>query len=159
MKLGVAESLKLVFLVLLVSGFVGQAVYGSLSAGDRLVGTIDSGAEGLEIVLPNSGSCCGEAMSEVGGSPVKIYLASEPTGGASMLVYLGRDDRTILMEASGANGHYDRELFRSAPGLRTPEGELTMRVPPGVLPAGTLRLWSGGSPARTAVTGLVPETS
>lgn len=157
MKLGVAESLKLIFLVLLVSGCAGRAVYGSFSAGDRLVGTIDSGAEGLEIVLPNPGFCCGEAMTEVGGSPVKIYLASEP-GGTSMLVYLGRDDRAVVMASSGADGHYDRELFRSPPGLRTPEGELTMHIPPGVLSAGTLRLWSGGTPPRTAVTGLVLET-
>ena len=76
-----------------------------------------------------------------------------------MLIYLGRDDRTILMESSGDDGHYDRELFRSEPGLRTPEGELTMRIPPGVLPAGTLRLWSGGLPARTVVTGLLLKGS
>ena len=157
MRPGVAKSLKLVFLILLVS-CAGRAGYGLLSGGDRLVGSIDSGAEGLEIVLPNSGSCCGEAMTELGGSPAKIYLASEPTGGANMLVYLGRDDRTILMESSGGDGHYDRELFRSEPGLRTPDGELTMRIPPGVLPAGTLRLWSGGLPARTAVTGILLQT-
>ncbi len=47
-----------------------------------------------------------------------------------MMVYLGRDDRTVLMDCSGDNGHYDRELFRSEPGLGTPEGDLTMRIPP-----------------------------
>jgi hypothetical protein len=106
---------------------------------EQIVGSVNYGPEPLTIKLSNPPVCCGGAQTGEGASNVKIYLADSTEEGAQFQIILGLNDQAVVF--SMVNGASKEELFRSSSLPRSPEGDVVIEIPTGVLPTAPLIMW------------------
>ncbi|MEE2830645.1 MAG: hypothetical protein VX498_15765 [Myxococcota bacterium] len=88
--------------------------------------------------------CCAEAEVEHEGSPLRVYIA--PLDEAALegyVLFLGGEDRVVLMAQGEKQGVYDKLIYRSVEPAPRAEGRVTLSIDQGLLPDRDLKLWSG----------------
>jgi hypothetical protein len=90
-------------------------------------------------------TCCSSKKVAHEGAPLRVYIA--PLNDAALegyVLFLGAEDRAVLMGQSKTPGVYDRAVYRSAgPMARSEDGGVTLSVPAAELPKGDLKAWAG----------------
>lgn len=114
----------------------------------------DDGREWVSVGVAKLGAALKVSADVAGGkgtaladdSPLRVFLGplvDSPLEG--YVLFLGADDKTVLMGQSSKPGIYDKELYRSkSASPRTKAGVVTLEVPSSALPKKDLKAWAGG---------------